>query len=87
VDVGRDDAENEAGVGEKVIRFQAEVYKVQTLTDHGVRVTLDLPEDAIPQMAMLAECQREGIPLVFEASAYDPENREKAGDDRKRTRR
>ena len=53
---------------EPVIRFQAAVYKVQTLaTDKGVRVTLDLPESAIPQMAMLAECKRDGIPLLFEA--------------------
>lgn len=59
-----------------VITFEAEVYKVQTLIDHGVRVTLDLPEDCIPQMAMLAECQREGIPLVFEAKVNDvkPDN-------------
>jgi hypothetical protein len=41
-------------------------------TDHGVRVTLDLPEDAIPQMAMLAECKREGIPLTFEAKLSEP---------------
>lgn len=50
-----------------VIRFEAIVYKVQTLADGGVRVTLDLPETAIPQMAMLAETKREGVPLVFEA--------------------
>jgi hypothetical protein len=37
------------------------------LTDRGVRVTLDLPEDAIPQMAMLAECQRQGVALEFVA--------------------
>jgi len=54
---------------ENIIKFSASVYKVQTLTDHGVRVTLDLPETCIPQMAMLAECQREGIPLMFEAKA------------------
>ena len=55
-----------------VIRFEASVYKVQTLsTDKGVRVTLDLPENAIPQMAMLAECQRQGIPLIFEAKVSE----------------
>lgn len=51
------------------ITFSAAVYKVQTLTDGGVRVTLDLPETAIPQMAMLAECQLSGIPLKFTAKA------------------
>lgn len=49
------------------ITFAAIVYKVQTLTDNGIRVTLDLSEDAIPQMAMLAETRREGIPLLFTA--------------------
>jgi hypothetical protein len=54
----------------EVIRFEAAVYKVQTIaTDNGIRLTLDLPETAIPQMAMLAECRREGIPLTFEARA------------------
>ena len=69
------------------ITFEAEVYKVQTLSqDHGIRLTLDLPETAIPQMAMLAECQREGIPLKFEATLDKPENRETAGNDRPRSR-
>jgi hypothetical protein len=43
---------------------------VQTLVDHGVRITLDLPEDAIPQMAALAECQRQGIALEFVAQVH-----------------
>jgi hypothetical protein len=49
------------------IQFPATVYKVQTLTDMGIRVTLDLPEDCIPQMAMLAETKRQGIALLFTA--------------------
>jgi hypothetical protein len=40
---------------------------VQTLADGGLRITLDLPESAIPQAAMLMECKREEIPLIFEA--------------------
>ena len=53
----------------EAIEFDAEVYKVQTLaTDLGVRVTLDLPEDCIPQMAMLAEAKRQGLVLHFSAS-------------------
>lgn len=51
------------------ITFNAVVYKVQTLADNGIRITLDLPETAIPEMAMLAETKRQGIALVFEASA------------------
>ena len=54
-----------------MIDFVAQVYKVQTLTDNGVRVTLDLPETAIPQMALLAECQRHGIMLNFTATEAD----------------
>lgn len=54
-------------MAEAVIRFDAIVYKVQTLADGGIRLTLDLPETAIPQMAMLAETKRDGIPLVFTA--------------------
>ena len=50
------------------IRFDATIFKVQTMAeDYGIRLTLDLPEDAIPQMAMLAEAKRQGIALTFEA--------------------
>jgi hypothetical protein len=78
VDVAQDVRKNEGSLAE--IRFIAEVYKVQTLVDGGVRVTLDLPETAIPQMAMLAECQRDGIPLVFVATVEEEKdlNRPKA---------
>jgi hypothetical protein len=54
------------------IRFVAAVYKVQTLTDNGIRLTLDLPETAIPQMAMLAECQRNSVVLRIEATEAAP---------------
>jgi hypothetical protein len=47
--------------------FSAQVYKVQTLVDGGVRVTLDLPETAVMQMAQLAECQRFGVALSIVA--------------------
>jgi len=53
---------------EHVIRFQAAVYKVQTLLDGGIRLTLDMPETAIAQAAMLMEAKQQGIPLVFEAT-------------------
>ena len=69
VDVEKD-VGTHAGDMAAVIRFDAIVYKVQTLADGGVRVTLDLPETAIPQMAMLAETKREGVPLVFTAKVH-----------------
>lgn len=45
------------------ITFSASVAGVKTLVDGGIRVTLDLPEDTIRQVAMLMECKREMIPL------------------------
>ena len=43
------------------ITFDAIVYKVQTLVDNGLRVTLDLPEQAIEEAAVLMALKREGI--------------------------
>lgn len=45
------------------IAFIASVYKVQTLADGGIRISLDLPEHAITQAALLMECQRQGLAL------------------------
>lgn len=45
------------------ITFSAAVYKVQTLVDGGIRVTLDLPESDVMQMAQLAKCQQFGVVL------------------------
>lgn len=64
------------------ITFTAAVFKVQNLIDGGIRVTLDLPEDAIPQAAMLLETRREGIPLMFTATVEgDPIRRTKKRDE------
>lgn len=51
------------------IRFPAIVASVKTLVDGGIRITLDLPEDAIAQAAQLMACKREGIALKLEAKA------------------
>lgn len=40
--------------------FLAEVVKIQTLADQGLRVTLDLSEDEIAAAAKLMECKRFG---------------------------
>ncbi len=50
------------------LRFPATVYKVQTLVDQGIRVTLDLPEDAIEQAALLMACKRDGVVLTITAT-------------------
>jgi len=55
---------------EPAIKFDAIVSSVKTLaSDNTIRVALDLSEDAIAQMAMLAETKRQGIVLTFEAKA------------------
>ncbi len=38
-----------------------QVYKVQTLVDGGVRLTLDLPESAVKVMGELARFQVESV--------------------------
>jgi hypothetical protein len=50
------------------ITFPAEVKKVQTLVDGGIRVTLDLPESGRDVMGELAKCQQNGIILEIEAT-------------------
>jgi hypothetical protein len=42
----------------ETICFPAQVVKVQTLADGGIRLTLDLPETAIFEAAQLMECKR-----------------------------
>lgn len=46
------------------IEFVATVYKVQTLVDGGLRVTLDLPETAIAEAAALMEAKRNETPVT-----------------------
>jgi hypothetical protein len=51
-------------VNDRPIVFDATVFKVSTVIDNGIRVTLDLPETAIKQAAELMECHRREIALV-----------------------
>jgi hypothetical protein len=68
------------------ITFQAQVYKVATLADMGLRVTLDLPEDAVMQAAQLMECKRAGIVLQVVCSVPDkPEDLIKLDENAKQT--
>ena len=53
------------------IEFTAEIIRLQTMTDGGIRLTLDLPENAIAEMAMLAECRVQGLPMKFSATVSD----------------
>lgn len=51
------------------ITFDAVVSKVATMTDGGIRVTLDLPETAIQSAAWLMECKRVEMPLRVACAA------------------
>ena len=57
--------------GNKAIEFIAVVYKVQTLVDGGLRVTLDLPETAIVAAAKLMECKRNEVALRIVATSSE----------------
>lgn len=61
--------QNNAGNGmAELIEFPAEIIKVQQLqNDFAIRITLDLPEGCIWQMAQLAECKRAGAILQIKA--------------------
>lgn len=43
------------------VTFKAQVARVQTLADGGLRVTLDLPESEIEQAACLMAFKRFGV--------------------------
>ena len=51
------------------IKIKAHVWKVGTLGSGGLRVVLNLDQEFIKEMAMLAECQHELIELEFVATA------------------
>ena len=67
-DTFREETMNE----ENTIKFKAIVAKVQTLADGGLRVTLDLPEQAVMQAAQLMEVKRVGM-VIEVAIAEDKE--------------
>ncbi len=51
------------------LRFDAVVYKISTLVDNGIRVTLDLPEQAIEAAAVLMAFKRDGVALKVTVEA------------------
>jgi chemotaxis protein histidine kinase CheA len=70
----------------EAIRCIGSVYKVQTLVDHGVRITIDLPETAIMQAAMFMECQRMAVALSIEATPIEANSTNPDTADGKKTR-
>ena len=51
--------------------FVAAVQKVQTLADGGIRLTLDLPETAVVQMAELAAYKIHGVAVKVTIEAAE----------------
>lgn len=56
------------------LSFVAEIYKVQTLVDRGLRVTLDLPETAAIEAAKMMQFQVIGVAVRVEVEPL--QNRE-----------
>lgn len=65
------------------IEADFEVIRVQTMASNAVRVVLEMPEHMIGQMAMFAECQRQGICLHGEFTAKVKENERGTGNSAK----
>ena len=63
--------------------FWASVAKVQTLADGGIRVTLDLPETAITQMAELVAYKVHGVVLDVACVAKQEDERDSPRESRK----
>jgi hypothetical protein len=53
------------------ITFPAQVVKVQTLADSGLRLTLDMPENEIVAFAWLAQCKRDGVALSITCQPFE----------------
>ena len=51
------------------IVFNGIVSSVRTLADFGIRVSFDLPEDAVKQAAQLMQARTDGITLRVEVMA------------------
>ena len=47
--------------GSTVIEFEAQVARIQTMADGGLRFTFDTGEDWVMQAAQLMECKRFGV--------------------------
>jgi len=66
---------------EDVIRFPAQVIKVQSMADGALRVTLDMPEHLTDIARLLMESKRQGGLLEIAAVAVKAKN---AGKSRKK---
>jgi len=65
------------------IAFVAQVAKIATLADGGLRVTLDLPESAILPVAELMVCKRDGQVLDVVCKVREQGNDRRPDESRK----
>jgi hypothetical protein len=56
---------------DEAIRFTAQVYKVQTLVDGGIRLTLDMPSSNVDTITKLIQANQPGILLEVAAVAVN----------------
>ncbi|HET8707607.1 MAG TPA: hypothetical protein VFM46_14975 [Pseudomonadales bacterium] len=70
-------SETRPAYGNEAIQFGAQVAKVQTLIDGGIRLTLDLVEPIDPvTIVQLFDAKQPGIILEIAAVAVSPEKQE-----------
>jgi len=62
-----------------VIKFPAEIIKVQTTADGAFRITLDIPADKVDIAAKLMEAKQRGAILEVAAVAVKSENAKNKG--------
>lgn len=61
---------------DKAIRFQAQIFKVQTVVDGGLRVTLDLGQVSPETIVALFDAKQPGIILEVAALAVSIEKQQ-----------
>lgn len=63
---------------DSTIVFIGTVERVTTITDGGLRCAFNMPEDAIPQSALLMECKRMELVLKITCEVQTPVQPRKA---------
>jgi len=58
-----------------IIRFTAQVNRVSTLADGGIRITLDLPENAIETATAMMQAKLQGAVLECAVVAVEGDGR------------
>ncbi len=60
---------------DEAIRFHAQIVKIQTMTDGGYRLSLDLSESDLPAITSLLEAKQPGMLLAIAAVAVQADAR------------